>query len=117
LGIISMNMLWTPSHIYPCSGVELGSLSSLITKVQSLKTIILQWTWLLMGMRPSSFNAVRHYYWGDEFAETRTIAQGTDGVSGGYLGQGCRPVRLCLPTFQFIFWCWTDSWESCALLA
>lgn len=54
--------------IRPCSGVELGSLSSLMTHVQSSKPVILRWTRLFMGMRPSPYNAVRHYYWGEEFA-------------------------------------------------
>ena len=31
-------------------------------------TDILRWTRLFMGMRPSPYNAVRYYYWGEEFA-------------------------------------------------
>ena len=27
-----------------------------------------KWNRLFMGMRPSPYNAVRHYYWGEEFA-------------------------------------------------
>ena len=31
-------------------------------------TKLLRWTRLFMGMRPSPYNAVRYYYWGEEFA-------------------------------------------------
>ena len=47
-----------------CSGVEFESQSSDSGK----STKLLRWTRLFMGMRPSPYNAVRYYYWGEEFA-------------------------------------------------
>lgn len=58
-------------RVRPCSGVDLGSLGPLLTNVdiaESANPVILRWTRLFMGMRPSPYNAVRHYYWGEEFA-------------------------------------------------
>ena len=42
-----------------CAGVELRS---------GGEVVMLRWTRLFMGMRPSPYNAVRYYYWGEEFA-------------------------------------------------
>ncbi|KAI2491134.1 hypothetical protein MHU86_23420 [Fragilaria crotonensis] len=57
-------------RIRPYSGVDLGPMSSLISGVESKGSnpLLLRWTRLFMGMRPSPYNAVRHYYWGEEFA-------------------------------------------------
>ena len=35
---------------------------------KSSKPVYLRWSRLFMGMRPSPYNAVRHYYWAEEFA-------------------------------------------------
>jgi hypothetical protein len=47
------------------SGVDLSSLN-LLQQVRSGEK--LRWSRLFMGMRPSPYNAVRHYYWAEEFA-------------------------------------------------
>ncbi|KAI2504189.1 hypothetical protein MHU86_10303 [Fragilaria crotonensis] len=47
-----------------CSGVEVETKSCGGSRAVSM----LRWTRLFMGMRPSPYNAVRYYYWGEEFA-------------------------------------------------
>ena len=62
-------------RIRPFSGVNLGSLGSLVPGqdqsdrgVGSPRSTVLRWTRLFMGMRPSPYLAIRQYYWGEEFA-------------------------------------------------
>jgi hypothetical protein len=61
-------------RLRPFSGVELGPMVPVIQGAlpeegrRKVKTGILRWTGYLSGMRPSPYNAVRHYYWGEEFA-------------------------------------------------
>jgi hypothetical protein len=50
-------------RIRPYSGVNVEKLGLSEGRLSSLR-----WTRLFMGMRPSPYNAVRHYYWGEEFA-------------------------------------------------
>ena len=56
-------------HNFPmeerCSGVQFESKGS---GEGGRTTTLLRWTRLFMGMRPSPYNAVRYYYWGEEFA-------------------------------------------------
>ena len=63
------------SQIRPYSGIELGPLAPLLPslapnpdKVSSARPTKLRWTRLFMGMKPSPYLAIRHYYWGEEFA-------------------------------------------------
>lgn len=52
------------------SGVDLTSLSSHLPMANVTRTRHrLRWSRLFMGMKPSPYNAVRHYYWGEEFAK------------------------------------------------
>ena len=39
-----------------------------VGNVEKGKVETLQWTRIFMGMKPSLYNAVRHYYLGEEFA-------------------------------------------------
>lgn len=63
-------------RIRPFSGVELGSLAPLLPNLSPKENketkaghpSKLRWTRLFMGMRPSPYLAIRHYYWGEEFA-------------------------------------------------
>ena len=68
-----------------CSGVQFES------KVSSTGRAIklLRWTRLFMGMRPSPYNAVRYYYWGEEFA------RGDPLIPENPMGYDC--IRLNLP--------------------
>ncbi|KAI2498994.1 hypothetical protein MHU86_15498 [Fragilaria crotonensis] len=52
-------------------------------------TKMLRWTRLFMGMRPSPYNAIRYYYWGEEFA------RGNPARSENPMGYDC--IRLNLP--------------------
>lgn len=82
-------------RIRPFSGVELGSMATMIKGGlpeecrRKSKSGILRWTRLFMGMRPSPYNAVRHYYWGEEFA------RGNPHNTANPLGYNC--IRLNLP--------------------
>ena len=61
-------------RIRPYSGVNVAKLGLHIPsrevgpRISASKVTTLRWTRLFMGMRPSPYNAVRHYYWGEEFA-------------------------------------------------
>jgi hypothetical protein len=81
-------------RIRPCSGVELGQVASQMTTVESVnsKPSLLRWTRLFMGMRPSPYNAVRHYYWGEEFA------RGNPNRSDNPMGYD--KIRINLPGMQ-----------------
>ncbi|KAI2503870.1 hypothetical protein MHU86_10595 [Fragilaria crotonensis] len=68
-----------------CAGVELESGAR--GGGRSFK--MLRWTRLFMGMRPSPYNAVRYYYWGEAFA------RGDPGLSSNPMGYDC--IRLNLP--------------------
>jgi hypothetical protein len=63
-----------PMHprVRPFAGVELGSLASSIRSLEKpegkQRPTKLRWTRLFMGMRSSPYLAIRHYYWGEEFA-------------------------------------------------
>ena len=82
-------------RIRPFSGVELGPLTPLVPSIRpankstATKPAILRWTRLFMGMRPSPYLAVRHYYWGEEFA------RGNPATPGNPMGYDC--VKLNLP--------------------
>ena len=79
-------------RICPCSGVDLGNMALLVLKdktVNEAHPTLLRWTSLFMGMQPSSYNAVRHYYWGEEFAK------GNPSRAGNPMGYDC--VKLNLP--------------------
>jgi hypothetical protein len=58
--------------VRPFAGVELGSLASSIQSLEKKEnkqiSTKLRWTRLFMGMRSSPYLAIRHYYWGEEFA-------------------------------------------------
>lgn len=77
--------------IRPYSGVDLGNMSSMVSNVPAAKghSVLLRWTRLFMGMRPSPYNAVRHYYWGEEFA------RGNPSKPDNPMGYDC--VKLNLP--------------------
>ena len=57
------------------SGVDTSCLSPFLPKFPqrhspaSLKLSNLRWNRLFMGMKPSPYNAVRSYYWAEEFAK------------------------------------------------
>ena len=68
-----------------CAGVEVEA----PTSGGGRSTKILRWTRLFMGMRPSPYNAVRYYYWGEEFA------RGDPSLASNPMGYDC--VRLNLP--------------------
>ena len=67
--------------IRPFSGVELGPIACLLPSLSAehaakirpkpsantVRPTKLRWTRLFMGMRPSPYLAIRHYYWGEEF--------------------------------------------------
>ena len=61
-------------RIRPYSGVNVDKLGMIIPRLGRgairpfNKVTNLRWTRLFMGMRPSPYNAVQHYYWGEEFA-------------------------------------------------
>lgn len=61
-------------RIRPFAGVELGPMAGMMEcdtpdgNRQRKPSGVLRWTRLFMGMRPSPYNAVQHYYWGEEFA-------------------------------------------------
>ena len=63
-----------PMHprVRPFAGVEVGSLASSIRSLEKpegkQRPTKLRWTRLFMGMRSSPYLAIRHYYWGEEFA-------------------------------------------------
>ena len=82
-------------RIRPFSGVELGTMAALVpslatsTKASSARPVLLRWTRLFMGMRPSPYLAIRHYYWGEEFA------RGNPGKIGNPMGYD--RIRLNLP--------------------
>jgi hypothetical protein len=82
-------------RIRPFSGVDLGSVSSLVpglcesVKPGGVRPTVLRWTRLFMGMRPSPYLAIRQYYWGEEFA------RGNPGRAGNPMGYD--RVRLDLP--------------------
>ena len=67
-----------------CSGVEFESPGASGSK----PTKLLRWTRLFMGMRPSPYNAVRYYYWGEEFA------RGDPAIAANPMGYDC--IRLNL---------------------
>lgn len=64
--------------IRPSSGIELGVLAPLLPSLAPFskgtglsscnRPTKLRWTRLFMGMRSSPYLAIRHYYWGEEFA-------------------------------------------------
>jgi hypothetical protein len=68
-----------------CAGVEFESRT--IRGGRSTK--MLRWTRLFMGMRPSPYNAVRYFYWGEEFA------RGDPSLDSNPMGYDC--IRLNLP--------------------
>jgi hypothetical protein len=82
-------------RLRPFSGVELGPMVPVIQGAlpeegrRKVKTGILRWTRLFMGMRPSPYNAVRHYYWGEEFARGNPLDMANP------LGYDC--IRMNLP--------------------
>ena len=53
---------------------------------------MLRWTRLFMGMRPSPYLAIRHYYWGEEFARGNPRKIGNP--------MGYNRVRLNLPGME-----------------
>ena len=58
------------NRIRKYSGVDVSPLiSALQTPLERDKrgARVVRWTRLFMGMRPSPYNAVRYYYWGEEF--------------------------------------------------
>jgi hypothetical protein len=57
-------------RIRPFSVVKLRSLASQMSTVKSVQATpsLLRWTRLFMEMCPSPYNAVSHFYWGEEFA-------------------------------------------------
>ena len=59
-------------RIRPYSGVNVEKLGMTISRPNGEETgkgkvSTLRWTRLFMGTRPSPYNAVRQYYWGEEF--------------------------------------------------
>jgi hypothetical protein len=59
------------SRIRKCAGIQVDNLPShqFRPNEQGNSPGYLRWTRLFMGMRPSPYNAVRHYYWAEEFAK------------------------------------------------
>jgi hypothetical protein len=56
-------------RIRPHSGVDVSSLNLHSSQAPAnVRSSRLRWSRLFMGMRPSPYNAVRHYYWAEEFA-------------------------------------------------
>jgi hypothetical protein len=68
-------------QIRKCAGIKIKPIASKLMHLpfsptmsgssslqESPKPEFLRWTRLFMGMKPSPYNAIRHYYWGEEFA-------------------------------------------------
>ena len=71
------------------SGVDVSSLK---TKDSNTALTMVRWNRLFMGMKSSPYNAVRHYYWGEEFA------RGNPRQTGNPMGYS--RVRLNLPGLE-----------------
>jgi hypothetical protein len=59
-----------PDRIRKYSGVEVGPMVPLMVSPLTVRKhghCLLRWSRLFMGMRPSPYNAVRYYYWGEDF--------------------------------------------------
>ena len=66
------NFFMDPS-IRKCAGVKITPIVTRLKNIpledgQTSKPEFLRWSRLFMGMKPSPYNAVRYYYWGEEFA-------------------------------------------------
>jgi hypothetical protein len=69
-----LNFLMDPL-IRPHAGVELTSLRTQLKHVARQGRILERWERLFMGMKPSPYNSVRYFYWGEEFARGNPIAK------------------------------------------
>jgi hypothetical protein len=58
-----------PERIRQHAGVNIKALSPFIVMDSKHKGTHLRWSRLFMGMKPSPYNSVRHYYWGRSLHE------------------------------------------------
>ena len=71
------------------SGVNVEKLGMMVSRpnggeFESGKVSTLRWTRLFMGMRSSPYNAVRQYYWGEEFARETQKTRRTQWAMTGF---------------------------------
>lgn len=88
-------------RIRKCAGIQLGKMSRWLPSLPGLvlpenpgnqSSKFLRWSRLFMGMKPSPYNAVRHYYWGEEFARGNPATPGNP--------MGYHSIRLNLPGME-----------------
>jgi hypothetical protein len=61
--------------IRPHAGVELTGLRAHLQTAPRDGRILERWERLFMGMKPSPYNSVRYFYWGEEFARGNPLAK------------------------------------------
>jgi hypothetical protein len=74
LGEMFLNFPMDPK-IRPYAGVELTALRKHLGEAPKKGRILERWERLFMGCRPSPYNAVRYFYWGEEFARGNPFAE------------------------------------------
>jgi hypothetical protein len=74
LGEMFLNFPMDP-RIPPDAGVDLTLLRANLDKVPEKGRILERWERLYMGMKPSPYNSVRYFYWGEEFARGKPLGE------------------------------------------